>query len=251
MKVALFVPCYIDQFFPRAAIATLEVLESLGLEIDVPLSQVCCGQPFVNAGTVSAANPLIESFLKAYESYDYVVCPSASCVSMVRNHYHRGSPVESKVVELCEFLHDIIGPRPFLKPYPQKIILHQGCHGLRELGLGRCSELGGAREKSKVEVLLESVPGVELMHAKRTDECCGFGGTFAVMEADVSSAMGRSRLEDFQASGAVVVVSTDMSCLMHLDGLIRRDNTPLRIAHVAEVFAGMVSDSNNCAGSTA
>lgn len=237
MRIALFVPCYIDQFYPNVGIATLRLLESLNLTVEVPLAQVCCGQPFVNAGAVACAKPIMESFTAAYRDYEYVVCPSGSCVSMVRNHYHAAAAGSVRILELCEFLHDVIKLPAFHTRYPHRVALHQGCHGLRELQLGAASELGAHNGIAKVESLLTMIPGLELCVLTRKDECCGFGGTFAVMEPEVSCAMGRSRLEDFSNSGAEIVASTDMSCLMHLEGLIRRDKVSLRIAHVAEIFA--------------
>lgn len=243
MRIALFIPCYIDQLFPHVGIATLRLLEAQGIAVEVPAQQVCCGQPFTNAGAVHSAKQLVDGFVDVFASFDAIVCPSGSCVSMVRNHYPKESASRLRIFELCEFLHDqlpSITGKPLIlqKPFPHPVALHAGCHGLRELELGRCSELGGPTEEGKVEALLRQVPGLSLVKPRRTDECCGFGGTFAVMEPEVSCAMGRSRLDDFSQSGAEVVTSVDMSCLMHLDGLVQREKRPLKLLHVAEVLSG-------------
>ena len=243
MRIALFIPCYVDQLFPQVGIATLRVLEQQGVSVAVPSDQACCGQPFVNAGSVRAATPLMESFTEAFSPYDAIVCPSGSCVSMIRNHYPEELSKQIKIFELCEFLHDELprsrGTLPVFKhSFARRVALHPGCHGLRELGLGQPSEHGGVRAPGKIETLLSAVPELQLIAPKRSDECCGFGGTFAIMEPELSCAMGRSRLDDFAASGAEVITSADMSCLMHLDGLLRREARPLRVLHIAEILAG-------------
>ncbi len=248
MRIALFIPCYIDQLFPHVGIATLRLLQQQGLTAEVLERQLCCGQPFTNAGATGCAQPLLEEFAESFAQFDAVICPSGSCVSMVRNHYPKQLRDRIQIFELCEFLHDQLPShtgKSFVvaHPFPHQVALHSGCHGLRELSLGKCSELGGAPREGKVESLLARVPGLRLVRPKRTDECCGFGGTFAVMEPEVSCSMGRSRLDEFAAAGAEVVTSADMSCLMHLDGLVRRENRPMRMFHVAEIFAGLATSA--------
>lgn len=243
MRVGLFIPCYIDQFYPDVAIATLEVLERLGIEVDFPQSQTCCGQPMANTGCTQEAGKLARRAAEIFAPYTHVVCPSGSCTSMVRHHYedyfgnHDDHGLREKTYELCEFLHDILDVKDFGVRFPHRVGLHQSCHGLRELRLGWSSETMTHRD-DKVSRLLRRVDGLELVELKRADECCGFGGTFAVNEAAVSVAMGRDRIEDHQASGAEAIVAGDMSCLMHLDGLLRRGNQRLSVMHVAQVFAG-------------
>ena len=243
MRIALFIPCYIDQLFPHVGIATLRLLETQGVRVEVPGAQVCCGQPFTNAGAIGSAKQMIGGFIETFSPYDAVICPSGSCVSMVRNHYPAESTTKLQIFELCEFLHDqlpaITGkPAAFESAFPHQVAVHPGCHGLRELGLGHSSELGGPAREGKVEALLRRVPELTLTKPKRPDECCGFGGTFAVMEPEVSCAMGRARLDDFAQTGAEVVTSVDMSCLMHLDGLVRREKRPLRLLHISEILSG-------------
>ena len=247
MRVGLFVPCYIDQLYPDVAVATVELLEQLGVEVDFPTDQTCCGQPMANTGFTADSAPLAKRFVEIFSAFDYIVCPSGSCTAMVRHHYGEyfdvGDAASQRVrlgtLELCEFLHDIIGVERLPARFPHRVGLHQSCHGLRELRLGQGSErMCQGPPQDKVADLLRLVDGLQLVAPRRADECCGFGGTFAVAEADVSAAMGRDRITDFRDSRAEVIVASDMSCLMHLDGLIRRDATPLRVMHVAQVLVG-------------
>ncbi len=244
MQVGLFIPCYIDQLFPDVGMATVEVLEKLGVQVDFPIEQTCCGQPMANTGCIEDTRPLAERFLAIFRDYPYVVCPSGSCVSMVRHHYEAylaGRPgfeeLKRKTMELCEFLVQVLGVERIDARFPHRVGLHNSCHGHRELRLGAASELV-IRPYNKVRKLLESVDGIQLTELDRPDECCGFGGTFAVNEQAVSTLMGMDRLQDHQQAGSEVITAADMSCLMHLDGLIRRNGKPLRVMHVAQIFAG-------------
>ena len=240
MDVALFVPCYVDQFYPRVGLAAAEVLERHGVRVTFPEDQTCCGQPMANAGSLEDARPLAKKFLRVFGEHRYVVCPSGSCTSMVRNHYgpllgERAAGLNGKVFELCEFLHDVVQARPRGR-FAARVGLHQSCHGLRELRLGTGSErILPARDK--VRELLSGIEGLELVSLQRPDECCGFGGAFSIDEEAVSCRMGRDRVADHERAGAEVITAGDMSCLMHLQGLIRRDRKPLRVLHVAELLA--------------
>lgn len=244
MQVALFVPCYIDQLYPDVAWATLEVLEKYGCKVEVPEVPVCCGQPMANTGCWDDAEPLAKSFVKNYAKYEYIVCPSGSCTSMIVNHYHdligddgQYMDLRRKTFELCAFLTDVLKVEEFDVDFPHKVGLHQSCHGLRELRLGSSSEVMG-REFSKARSLLEKVRGIELVELSRKDECCGFGGTFAVSEEAVSCMMGNDRIHDHEHAGAEVITAGDMSCLMHMDGLIKRQKKPIRTMHIAQILAG-------------
>ena len=164
---------------------------------------------------------------------------------MVRNHYerffhhHSGyEGLKDRVWELCEFLHDVLQVRSLPHAFPRRVGLHASCHGLRELRLGACSERVG-HQSNKVRDLLQLVPGIELVPLQRPDECCGFGGTFAVSETGVSAMMGRDRIRDHLEAGAEVITATDSSCLMHLEGLVRRAGQPVQVLHIAEILAGM------------
>ena len=240
--VALFVPCYIDQFYPQVGLATVDLLERFGIRADFPEAQTCCGQPMANSGCFADAAPLAKKFLDVFSRYRYVVCPSGSCTSMVREHYVNLLPGEpkiaamrGKVYELCEFLHDVVQAKPRGR-FPHRVGLHQSCHGLRELRLASGSERRIAAF-DKVRDLLAGLEGIQLVELARQDECCGFGGTFAVSEEAISCAMGKDRIADHERAGAEVIAGADMSCLMHLSGLLRRQHKPLRVMHVAEVLA--------------
>ena len=192
VRVALFVPCYVDQLWPRAALATVRVLERHGVEVAFPEEQTCCGQPMSNAGLAAAAEPLARRFLEIFGGFEAVVCPSGSCTSMVRNHYDpflAGAPgfarLKARTYELCEFLVDVLGVKGAEGRFAHRVALHQSCHGLRELGLGTPSERLLPRA-NKVEGLLRTIGGIKLVALARPDECCGFGGTFAVAEEAVT-----------------------------------------------------------------
>ncbi len=247
MKVGLFVPCYIDQLYPDVGLATVNVLERFGMEVDFPATQTCCGQPMANTGCNDDARPLAQKFFKVFHLYDHVVCPSGSCVAMVRQHYthytHGNAEFESltqRTFELCEFLADVLKVEKIHGTFSHRVGLHQSCHGLRELRLARSSETVG-NSYSKVRQLLESIEAIKLSDLQRTDECCGFGGTFAINEESVSCMMGQDRVADHEQAGTEVLTAVDMSCLMHLDGFIRRQDKPIRVMHVAEIFDAALS----------
>lgn len=244
MQVGLFIPCYVDQFYPDVGLATVELLQRFGIEVDYPEDQTCCGQPMANTGCTDDARPLAERFLQVFGKYEYVVGPSGSCVAMVRRHYDEllhGVPgfeeLKSRTFELCEFLTDVLKVERIEGRFPYRVGLHQSCHGLRELRMGSSSEIVGP-SYSKARRLLESLEGIELVDLSRPDECCGFGGTFAVSEEAVSCMMGLDRIHDHEQAGAEVMTAADMSCLMHLSGLIRRQQKPLGVMHIAEILAG-------------
>ena len=248
MKVGLFIPCYVDQFYPQVGLATVALLRKLGVDFEFPREQTCCGQPLANTGMADETKPLARKFLSVFERYDYVVCPSGSCTAMVRHHYDdyfdeddsAFARLKSKTFELCEFLVDVLKIETVEASFPKRVGLHQSCHGLRELRLGSSSEQS-VPAFNKARMLLESVEGIELVELTRVDECCGFGGTFAVAEADVSCMMGDDRIADHRQAGAEVITAVDMSCLMHLGGLIGRQSIPLEVMHVAEILAGTSS----------
>lgn len=241
MEVALFVPCYVDQLYPQVGLATAGLLERYGVTVHFPEAQTCCGQPMANSGFFDDARPLARKMVEVFAPYENVVCPSGSCTSMVRTHFPSllpGDPgvaaLRAKTRELCEFLHDVLGVRPRGR-FEGKVGLHQSCHALRDLRLESGSERLVA-PFSKTRALLQGIEGLELAQLARTDECCGFGGTFAVTEEAVSCAMGRDRIADHQRAGAEVITGVDMSCLMHLEGLLRRDGKKMRVMHLAELL---------------
>lgn len=196
-----------------------------------------------NTGCLSDARPLVEKFIASFAPYDYVVAPSGSCVAMVRHHFDQVvgdradvAAISSKTFELCEFLVNVLRVSHWQGEYPHQVGLHQACHGLRELRLGQPSEVV-APPFNIITQLLAGFRGIRFVELDRVDECCGFGGTFAVTEEAVSTQMGRDRLADHQAAAVEVVVSADMSCLMHLQGLATRQQMSLQFLHVAELLA--------------
>ncbi len=242
--IGLFIPCYIDQFYPQVGMATVELLERYGCEVEFPTGQTCCGQPMANTGCVNEARPLAEQFLQLFGDYEYVVCPSGSCAAMVRHHYeeyfHGNAQYErlrGRVFELTEFLVDVLKVDKVEGHFPYRVGLHQSCHGLRELRLASSSEVVGPAF-NKARGLLEGLTGIELVTLTRPDECCGFGGTFAVNEEAVSCMMGLDRLHDHTQARTQVLTANDMSCLMHLEGLAVRKKLPIRVMHIAEILIG-------------
>lgn len=241
MKIGLFVPCYVDALYPQVGVATYKLLTALGFDVDYPERQTCCGQPMANAGFEHMAQPLAESFDTLFAPYDYVVAPSASCAAFVRTmHPHLVTKTEcqaaGRTVDLVEFLHDVAKIKSLPGSFPHVVSVHNSCHGVRELGLSSPSEEQVAPFNKVVEVL-RAKPGVEVRQPDRPDECCGFGGMFAVEETAVSIRMGSDKLARHKATGAEYVTGADSSCLMHMEGLARRQHLPLHFIHVAEILA--------------
>jgi L-lactate dehydrogenase complex protein LldE len=241
MRVGLFIPCYVDQFYPQVAIATLKLLQHFGLDVDYPMQQTCCGQPMANGGFEHLTHSCNSNFIKSFSGYDYIVSPSGSCVLHVKDHLHddkqeaAATQIRQRVYELCEFLTDVVKVKEIKASFPRKVALHQGCHGQRGLKLASSTETV-VPHFSKPLQLLQMVQGIELVPLDRPDECCGFGGTFCVTEEAVSSAMGLSRVDDYVKHDAKVVTSTDVSCLMHQEGLIKRQKIPMEVMHISEIL---------------
>ena len=243
MRVALFLTCVNDAIHPRTGQAVVALLERLGVEVDFPAAQTCCGQPQYNTGYRRATEPLVRRMADAFEGYDHVVTPSGSCTAMVRDNYPRigakaraegrGSSLTRaadslvpRVLELTEFLVDVLGVTDVGAYYPHRVTYHPSCHGLRMLGLG-----------DRPRRLLEAVEGLELVELPGAGECCGFGGTFAVKNPDVSAAMGADKVSNALSTGAAVLCGADNSCLLHIDGTLRRAAAPMRTVHLAEILA--------------
>lgn len=243
MKIALFIPCYIDQFYPQVGVATLQLLQRLGCDIHYPPAQTCCGQPMANTGCESDAQATYAHFARVFQGHDYVVAPSASCVYHVRKHYDiiaqtpEVQHLRERTLDLSEFLLDILEVRELDARFPHRVGLHRSCHGLRGLRLGYSSERY-ERGEGYQERLLQLIDGLELVPLDRSDECCGFGGTFAISQPHISTKMGKDRIADHERHGAEVITAGDMSCLMHLEGLIRRRGSGPRILHIAEILNG-------------
>lgn len=242
MRVGLFIPCYVDQLYPQVGIATLHLLEKYGCEVDYPADQTCCGQPMANSGFEHLTQGTNDLFIKNFADYDYIVCPSGSCTLHIKDHLHGSQNTEDtavgirkKIYELVEFLTDILKVENLEASFPHKVGLHQSCHGQRGLKLAQMTELVAA-PFSKPEKLLKMVKGIELIDLSRKDECCGFGGTFCVAEEAVSVKMGKDRVADHLHHGAEYITGADMSCLMHLEGILRRQKSPVRVKHIAEIL---------------
>ena len=242
MKVALFVPCFVNALYPEVGEASYKLLTSLGLDVDYPLEQTCCGQPMGNAGYEKDAEPLAERMEQLFAEYDYVVGPSASCVSFVREAYPRLTHhddnhqcLSSRIYEICEFLHDVVKPTSLKARFPHKVSIHNSCHGLRLMGLGAPSELN-VPYYSKLRNLLELVEGIEIVEPERRDECCGFGGLFSIEESAVSARMGHDKVQRHLATGAEYITGADSSCLMHMGGVIERQKLPIRTKHIIEIL---------------
>ena len=241
MRVALFIPCYIDQFYPNVGIATLQILQKLGCEVSFPLEQTCCGQPMANSGFASLSKGCDANFVKNFTGFDYIVAPSGSCVLHVKEHLHNDAhPAEAEkirnsVYELTEFLVDILKVENLKSKFPFKVGLHNSCHGQRMLGLSSMSERV-LPYFSKPEQLLKMVDGIQLLKPKRNDECCGFGGTFCVFEEAVSVKMGKDRISQHEANDVDYITGVDTSCLMHLEGILTRQGNKIKTIHIAEIL---------------
>lgn len=241
MTIGLFIPCYVNQFYPNAAKATLQLLQKLGAEVHYPPEQTCCGQPMANSGFQHLTKGCDDLFIKNFSGFDYIVAPSASCVLHVKDHLHSHSSPEAansirgKIFELVEFLTDILKINKLEASFPHRVGIHHSCHGLRGLLLSQMSELN-ASQFSKPQQLLNMVQGLELVTLDRPDECCGFGGTFCVSEEAVSVKMGKDRIADHEKNGAEYIASSDLSCLMHLEGLLHRKKSEVKVIHIAEIL---------------
>ncbi|MEZ0577221.1 (Fe-S)-binding protein [Nocardioides sp. MH1] len=244
MRVALMVTCVNDALFPGTGAAVVRLLRRLGVDVDFPEAQTCCGQPMVNTGYLDEAVPLVGNFVDAFRGYDAVVTPSGSCAGSVR-HQHRlvaersGDPglvaavaeTSPRTYELTEFLVDVLGVTDVGASFPHTVTYHPTCHSLRMLGVA-----------DRPRRLLEAVRGLRLVDLPHAEECCGFGGTFAMKNADTSVAMGADKARHVRETGAEVLVAGDSSCLMHVGGLLSRSRSGVRVMHLAEVLAATEGD---------
>ncbi|QCX80734.1 Lactate utilization protein A [Streptomyces sp. YIM 121038] len=243
MRVALFLTCVNDTLYPHTGRATVKLLTRLGVEVDFPEAQTCCGQAHYNTGYRRQAEPLARHFSDVFAGYEAIVTPSGSCGAMVRELYPRlgeraraegrggqlaaaVAPVVPRTFELTEFLVDVLGVTDVGAYYPHTVTYHPTCHGLRSLGLG-----------DRPARLLGAVRGLDLVELPGAEECCGFGGTFAVKNPDVSAAMGADKVRNAESTGAGVLCAADNSCLTHIGGTMSRLRTGMRRVHIAEILA--------------
>ncbi|ABF41723.1 protein of unknown function DUF224 [Candidatus Koribacter versatilis Ellin345] len=236
MKVALFVPCFVDQLQPQVGVDTVKVLRRIGCEVLYPEDQTCCGQPGFNTGQWDAARPCAERFVRVFRDFEWIVCPSGSCTSMVRTHYPellKASrwnddvvAVGKRVFELSQFLVKVANVTDVGAEFPHTVTYHASCHATRELGI-----------YDEPIALLKNVAGLELREMPNENECCGFGGMFATKFGMVSAAMGDVKAGNVEATGAQYVTAVDPSCLMHLDGVLRFKNRTPKAIHIASILA--------------
>ena len=236
MKVQIFIPCFIDQLYPATAFNMIKVLEKATCQVSYNTNQTCCGQPAFNAGFWDEARDVAEKFIKDFEGTEYIVSPSASCTGFVRNYYTklfenstRHNAVRDlgkRIYEFSEFLTDILKIENYGAELNMKATYHDSCAALRE-----CKIKEGPRN------LLRYVKGLELVEMQDNETCCGFGGTFAVKFDAISTAMADQKVNNALATGAECIISTDHSCLLHLEGYIRGKNLPLKTMHLADVLA--------------
>ncbi len=241
MKIGLFVPCYVDTLYPEVGVSTYRLLKSLALDVEYPERQTCCGQPMGNAGFERMAEPLAQKFDELFAPYDYVVAPSASCAAYVRCFHPnlmkgRSCDAAGKTVDIVEFLHDVLKVTSLKAKFPYKVSVHNSCHGVRELGLSSPSERN-VPKFNKIIDLLRLVEGIEVVEPERPDECCGFGGMFAVEEQAVSRRMGIDKVKRHIATGAQYVTGPDSSCLMHMQGIAEKERLPISFIHVVQILA--------------
>lgn len=237
MTASLFVTCIVDQLFPQIGLSAVKVLRKLGVEVEFNPRQTCCGQPAFNSGYRDEARRVAGRFLEVFQDSEYVVAPSGSCAAMIKigipQLFPAGAPelaraerVASRTWEFSDFLVSVLKAESTGAEFPHKVVYHDSCHLLRELGVSR-----------PPRQLLRAVRGIQLLEMSFSDRCCGFGGTFSVKFPEVSASMAEDKAAAIVESGAEYVVACDASCLMQIDGVLRRKGIPVRTIHLAEVLA--------------
>jgi len=236
MTIDLFIPCFIDQFYPETGLNTVKILEKAGVTINYNPNQTCCGQPSFNSGYWKKTLPIAKKFIVDFPNSRPIVSPSASCTGYVKNYFPKLSNDEkfltehkrlkSNLYELTDFLVNYLKVYDFGAEFNAKVTYHDACTALREYGI-----------KTEPRKLLEKVKGLELVEMNGSDVCCGFGGTFSVKMKPISEAMVEQKVENALATGAEYIVSTEASCLLNIDGYIKRNNLPIKAIHIADILA--------------
>lgn len=236
MIVDIFIPCFIDQFYPETGNNMVKLLEKLGCKVNYNIEQTCCGQPAYNAGYWDYTKQVGEKFIHDFGNNRYIVAPSGSCVSMVKNHYpdlfHNTSlhneykQIQKNIYELSDFIVNVLKIQDTGSNYSGKVTYLDTCQTLRECNI-----------RTEPRQLLRNVKGLELVEMEDSDICCGFGGSFSVKSPAISVAMGEDKLEKIVSSGAEAVVSTDISCLMHLQSILRKKKQEFKFLHLADILA--------------
>lgn len=241
-RVALFVTCLVDLYRPTVGFAALRLIEESGCLVEVPPTQTCCGQPAFNAGDRATAGDMARAVIDAFGGFDYVVAPSGSCAGMIAHHYPslfdddpeyraKAETLAERTHELVSFLRDVRGMERVAARYEDSVTYHDSCAGLREMGV-----------KAQPRALLGSVEGLRLTEMANAEVCCGFGGTFCVKYPDISTRMVSDKCRDIAATGAGTLLAGDMGCLLNMAGRLKREGSPVKVRHVAEVLAGMAQD---------
>ena len=236
--VALFIQCLVDSLYPEVGQAMVHVFEKLDIPVDIPLDQTCCGQPAFNSGYRREATTAAKRFIEIFETANIIVCPSGSCVDMVRHQYpllftdgsdwqKRAKAVSAKIFELTQYLVDVLKIEDIGAVFNGKVTYHESCHLLRNLGVS-----------DQPRKLIANVKGLQLIEMKDAEKCCGFGGTFSVKYPDISSAILAEKVDNIITTGADAVVGCDISCLMNIQGMLSRRNSPIKTLHIAQVLAG-------------
>jgi L-lactate dehydrogenase complex protein LldE len=242
-RVALFVTCLVDLYRPNVGFSAIQLLEQAGCQVEVPQAQTCCGQPAYNTGDRATARDLARAVIREFLPYDHCVVPSGSCGGMIAHHFPglfaddpewrgRAEALAAKTHELVSFLTDVMGMERVAARYDGVVAYHDSCSGLRELGV-----------RAQPRQLLGSVQGLSLRELKDPELCCGFGGTFCVKYPEISTRMVTDKTRDIAATGADTVLAGDMGCLLNIAGRLRREGTPIRVRHVAEVLAGRTGEA--------
>lgn len=236
MEIELFIPCFIDQLYPDTGFNLVKVLEKLDVQVHYNREQTCCGQLAFNSGNWDEARELGEKFIKDFTSDRSIVGPSASCISMVKNHYpklfnnsslHNSfKDIQGNIFEISDFLVNKLNVTNLGARFPHKVTIHDSCSALREYGL-----------KNEVRTLLSKVKDIEVVEMNESDVCCGFGGTFSVKYESISSSMAERKVKNALETGAEYMVSTEMSCLLHIEGYIKKHNLPLKVIHIVDILA--------------
>ncbi len=236
MEIELFIPCFIDQLYPDTGFNLVKVLEKLDIQVHYNPQQTCCGQLAFNSGNWDEARELGEKFINDFSTGRSIVGPSASCISMVKNHYpklfnnsslHNSfKDIQGNIFEISDFLVNKLKITNLGARFPHKVTIHDSCSALREYGL-----------KNEVRVLLSKVKDIEVVEMNESDVCCGFGGTFSVKNKSISSAMAERKINNAMATGAEYIVGTELSCLMHLEAYIKKNKLPIKIIHIVDILA--------------
>ena len=236
MTIDLFIPCFIDQFYPKTALNTIKILEKLDIKVEYNKEQTCCGQPSFNSGYWDETLPIAKKFLNDFPNNRIIVSPSASCIAFVKNHYtklsseddfiKKHSIIKSNLFELTDFLVNKLKITDLNASFPAKITFHDSCSTLREYGI-----------KNEPRILLKNVKGLEIIEMDESETCCGFGGTFAMKFKPISIAMVQQKVENALKTGAEYIVSTEASCLMNIEGYIKKNKLPIKAIHIADILS--------------